>query len=92
MSFYSLQSINTFYTLLQEEYNIYQTQVIRTLVYQLDLTLETLLMTHKKLTPVMMKLLDDWKLVISQKELDEIWMILVKIQNYETLEMYFLSL
>jgi len=39
-----------------------------------------------------MKLLDDWKLVTSQKELDEIWMILIKIQNYETLGMHLLSL
>ena len=49
-SFHSLQSINTFYTLLHEEYNIYQTQIIRTLAYQLDLTLETVLTTHKKVT------------------------------------------
>ena len=82
MSFHSLQSINTSYTLLQEEYNTYQTQTIRTLAYQLDLTLETFLTTHKK---AMMNLLDAWKLATPQKELNEIWMILVKIQNYETL-------
>jgi len=35
----------------------------------------------------MMNLLDAWKLATPQKELDEIWMILVEIQNYETLEM-----
>jgi len=86
-SFYSLQSINTSYTLLQEEYNTYQTQAIRTLVYQLDLTLETLLTTHKKVTPAMMNLLDAWKLATPQKELDEIWIILVEIQNYEMLGM-----
>jgi len=57
-SFHSLQSINTSYTPPQEEYNTYQTQAIRTLAYQLDLTLETLLMTHKKATPAMMNLLD----------------------------------
>jgi len=33
MSFHSLQSINTSYTLLQEEYNTHQTQMIRTLAY-----------------------------------------------------------
>jgi len=44
-SFHSLQSINTSYTPLQEEYNIHQTQIIRTLAYQLDLTLEIVLMT-----------------------------------------------
>jgi len=87
-SFHSLQSINTSYTPLQEEYNTYQTQAIRTLAYQLDLTLETLLTTHKKATPVMMNLLDAWKLATPQKELNKIWMILVEIQNYETLEMY----
>jgi len=58
MSFHSLQSINTSYTPPQEEYNTHQTQAIRTLVYQLDLTLETLLTTHKKATPAMMNLLD----------------------------------
>jgi len=71
-SFYSLQSINTFYTLLHKEYNIHQTQAIRTLAYQLDLTLETILTTHKKVTPTIIKLLDNWKLAIPQKELDEI--------------------
>jgi len=35
----------------------------------------------------MMNLLDAWKLATPQKELDEICMILVEIQNYETLEM-----
>jgi len=35
----------------------------------------------------MMNLLDAWKLATPQKELDEIWMILVEIQNYKTLEM-----
>jgi len=34
----------------------------------------------------MMNLLDAWKLATPQKELDKIWMILVEIQNYETLE------
>jgi len=86
-SFHSLQSINTSYTPPQEEYNTHQTQTIRTLAYQLDLTLETLLTTHKKVTPAMMNLLDAWKLATPQKELDEIWMILVEIQNYETLDM-----
>ena len=86
-SFHSLQSINTSYTPLQEEYNTYQTQAIRTLAYQLDLTLETLLTTHKKATPVMMNLLDAWKLATPQKELNKIWMILVEIQNYKTLGM-----
>jgi len=86
-SFHSLQSINTSYTPLQEEYNTHQTQTIRTLVYQLDLTLETVLMTHKKLTPAMTKLLNNWKLATPQKELDEIWMILMEIENYETLGM-----
>jgi len=43
-------------------------QAIRTLAYQLDLTL----MTHKKATPAIMNLLDAWKLAMSQKELDEI--------------------
>jgi len=62
-------------------------QAIRTLAYQLDLTLETLLTTHKKVTLAMMNLLDAWKLAMPQKELDEIWMILVEIQNYETLGM-----
>ena len=62
-------------------------QTIRTLAYQLDLTLETLLTTHKKATPAMMNLLDAWKLAMPQKELDEIWMILIEIQNYETLGM-----
>jgi len=84
-SFHSLQSINTFYTPLHEEYNIYQTQIIRTLAYQLDLTLETVLTTHKKVTPAMTKLLNNWKLAIPQKELDEIWMILMEIKNHETL-------
>jgi len=36
----------------------------------------------------MMNLLDTWKLATPQKELDEIWMILMEIQNYETLEMH----
>jgi len=40
----------------------------------------------------MMNLLDAWKLATPQKELDEIWMILVEIQNYETLEMLLPSL
>jgi len=44
-------------------------------------------MTHKKATLAMMNLLDTWKLAMPQKELDEIWMILVEIQNYETLGM-----
>ena len=86
-SFHSLQSINTSYTLPQEEYDTHQTQIIRTLAYQLDLTLETVLTTHKKLTPAMTKLLNDWKLATPQKELDEIWMILMEIENYETLGM-----
>jgi len=86
-SFHSLQSINTSYTPPQEEYNTHQIQAIRTLAYQLNLTLETLLTTHKKATPAMMNLLNAWKLATPQKELDEIWMILVEIQNYETLEM-----
>jgi len=62
-------------------------QAIRTLAYQLDLTLETLLTTHKKVTLAIINLLDAWKLTTPQKELDEIWMILVEIQNYETLGM-----
>jgi len=33
----------------------------------------------------MMKLLDNWKLVTPQKELDKIWIILIEIKNYETL-------
>ena len=33
----------------------------------------------------MINLLDAWKLAMPQKELDEIWMILMEIQNYETL-------
>jgi len=49
-------------------------------------------MTHKKVTPAMMNLLDAWKLTMSQKELDKIWMILMEIQNYETLGMCPLSL
>ena len=40
----------------------------------------------------MMNLLDAWKLATPQKELDEIWMILMEIQNYETLGMHLLSL
>jgi len=88
MSFHSLQSINTSYTPPQEEYNTHQMQTIRTLAYQLDLTLETLLTTHKKVTPAMMNLLDAWKLAMPQKELDKIWMILMEIQNYETLGMH----
>ena len=84
-SFYSLQSINTSYTLPHEEYNIHQIQTIRTLAYQLDLTLKTVLITYKKVTPTMMKLLDNWKLVTPQKELDKIWIILIEIKNYETL-------
>jgi len=36
----------------------------------------------------MMNLLDAWKLATPQKELDEIWMILMEIQNYKTLEMF----
>ena len=36
----------------------------------------------------MMNLLDAWKLATPQKELNKIWMILVEIQNYETLGMY----
>ena len=87
-SFYSLQYINTSYTLPHEEYNTQQTQAIRTLAYQLDLTLEILLTIHKKVTPAMTKLLNDWKLTTSQKELDEIWMILMEIKNYETLGMH----
>jgi len=43
--------------------------------------------THKKVTPAMTKLLNDWKLATPQKELDEIWMILMEIENYETLGM-----
>ena len=61
-SFHPLQSINISYTLPQEEYNTHQTQAIRTLTYQLDLTLEILLMTCKKPTLAMMNLLDAWKL------------------------------
>jgi len=71
-SFYFLQSINTSYTLPYEKYNTHQIQIIRTLAYQLDLTLEIVLMTHKKVTPAMTKLLDNWKLAIPQKELDKI--------------------
>jgi len=44
-------------------------------------------MIHKKLTPAMTKLLNDWKLATPQKELDKIWMILMKIENYKTLGM-----
>jgi len=40
----------------------------------------------------MMNLLDAWKLAMPQKKLDEIWMILMEIQNYETLGMHPLSL
>ena len=40
----------------------------------------------------MTKLLNDWKLATPQKELDEIWMILIEIENYETLGMYSPSL
>jgi len=58
-SFHSLQSINISYTLPQEEYNTQQTQAIRTLAYQLDLTLEIVLTTHKKVTPAMTELLND---------------------------------
>jgi len=35
----------------------------------------------------MMNLLDAWKLATPQKELDEIWMIFMEIQNYKTLGM-----
>jgi len=35
----------------------------------------------------MTKLLNNWKLATPQKELDEIWMILMEIKNYETLGM-----
>jgi len=31
-------------------------------------------------------ILDNWKLATSQQELDKIWIILVEIQNFETLE------
>ena len=91
-SFHSLQSINISYTLPHEKYNTYQTQTIRTLAYQLDLTLETVLTAHKKVTPAIMKLLDNWKLAIPQKELDKIWIILIEIKNYEILGMCPLSL
>jgi len=40
----------------------------------------------------MMKLLNDWKLATPQKELDEIWMILIEIENYETLGVHLPSL
>ena len=36
----------------------------------------------------MMKLLNDWKLTTPQKELNQIWMILMEIKNYETLGMH----
>ena len=87
MSFQFLKSINNSYVLLQEKYSPNQIQTIRTLTYQLDLILETLLTTYKKITQEIKRVLDNWRLAISQQKLDEIWMILVEIQNFETLEM-----
>jgi len=87
MSFQFLKSINNSYVLLQEKYSPNQIQTIRTLTYQLDLILETLLTTCKKITQEIKRVLDNWRLAISQQKLDEIWMILVEIQNFETLGM-----
>jgi len=87
MSFQFLKSINNSYVLLQEKYSPNQIQTIRTLTYQLDLILETLLTTYKKITQEIKRVLDNWRLAISQQKLDEIWMILVEIQNFETLGM-----
>ena len=87
MSFQFLKSINNSYVLLQEKYSPNQIQTIRTLTYQLDLILETLLTTCKKITQEIKRVLDNWRLAISQQKLDEIWIILVEIQNFETLEM-----
>ena len=49
VSFQSLKSINNSYALLHKEYSHNQIQTIRTLTYQLDLMLETLLTTCKKI-------------------------------------------
>ena len=87
MSFQFLKSINNSYVLLQEKYSPNQIQTIRTLTYQLDLILETLLTTCKKITQEIKRVLDNWRLAISQQKLDEIWIILVEIQNFETLGM-----
>ena len=87
MSFQFLKSINNSYVLLQEKYSPNQIQTIRTLTYQLDLILETLLTTYKKITQEIKRVLDNWRLAISQQKLDEIWIILVEIQNFETLGM-----
>jgi len=87
MSFQFLKSINNSYVLLQEKYSPNQIQTIRTLTYQLDLILETLLTTCKKITQEIKRVLDNWRLAISQQKLDKIWIILVEIQNFETLEM-----
>jgi len=86
ISFQSLKSINNSYVPLQEKYSPNQIQTIRTLIYQLDLILETLLITYKKIIQEMKGILDNWKLATSQQELDKIWIILVEIQNFETLE------
>jgi len=87
MSFQFLKSINNSYVLLQEKYSPNQIQTIRTLTYQLDLILETLLTTCKKITQEIKRVLDNWRLAISQQKLDKIWIILVEIQNFETLGM-----
>jgi len=86
ISFQSLKSINNSYVPLQEKYSPNQIQTIRTLIYQLDLILETLLIIYKKIIQEMKGILDNWKLATSQQELDKIWIILVEIQNFETLE------
>jgi len=87
MSFQFLKSINNSYVLLQEKYSPNQIQTIRTLTYQLDLILETLLTTCKKITQEIKRVLDNWRLAISQQKLHKIWIILVEIQNFETLGM-----
>jgi len=83
ISFQSLKSINNSYVPLQEKYSPNQIQTIRTLIYQLDLILETLLITYKKIIQEMKGILDNWKLATSQQELDKIWIILVEIQNWD---------
>jgi len=92
MSFQFLKSINNSYVLLQEKYSPNQIQTIRTLTYQLDLILETLLTTCKKITQEIKRVLDNWRLAISQQKLDKIWIILVEIQNFKMLGMKPLSL
>jgi len=79
LNFQSLQSINNFFEQQHEKYTPDQVQLVRTLAYQLDQTLEVLLTICKKLIQGMENLVKEWRMGTIQQEINKVERILVEI-------------